>query len=362
MPRTIRIILPIICIFLLSDIEADGKSPYKLPFPYGKAYRVLQGNKGKTSHTASLEYAFDFQMDEGTKVAAARGGVVVGVKEDSDRGGPDRSFIKDGNYVWIRHEDGTVGHYFHFRKNGVLVKPGDRVLQGDIIAFSGNTGWSGTPHLHFHVSKSISISRSIPISFSDVSSNNGIPITGQICTSQNYPTRHEKTLKIIFDMYDRAELYFEFGYYKPVVAFYKRILNQKLRIELKPLEIAKQRLEKIEKIGKDTLDAAKKESQKGEYKAALNILYFAREDFGNLNIGKEIKKKFSELKKDARYKEAIKDLKEAKAIRKKLMKAIDYENKKKRKAAIKTYEDILKNYPDNRYADKIKKRLEVTKK
>jgi murein DD-endopeptidase MepM/ murein hydrolase activator NlpD len=92
-------------------------------------------------------------MPEGTLVHAARGGVVVRVKDDSDKGGASINYDPFNNYVLIRHEDGTLGHYCHLRKDGVLVKPGQTVAAGDVIAHSGNTGFSSGPHLHFCVFK-----------------------------------------------------------------------------------------------------------------------------------------------------------------------------------------------------------------
>ncbi|MGB8169537.1 MAG: M23 family metallopeptidase [Chthoniobacteraceae bacterium] len=44
-----------------------------------------------------------------------------------------------------------MGEYLHLQKNGVLVKVGDEVQAGDLVARSGNTGCSTGPHLHFHV-------------------------------------------------------------------------------------------------------------------------------------------------------------------------------------------------------------------
>ena len=52
---------------------------------------------------------------------------------------------RSGNYVSIRHGDYTVS-YCHLSKT--LVKKGARVLPGEVVAISGNTGRSTAPHLH----------------------------------------------------------------------------------------------------------------------------------------------------------------------------------------------------------------------
>ena len=90
-------------------------------------------------------------MSEGTPVHAARGGVVVRVKDDSDIGGSSMRYDRWNNYVLIRHDDGTLGYYCHLQKGGVCVKPGQAVKTGQLLAHSGNTGFSSGPHLHFCV-------------------------------------------------------------------------------------------------------------------------------------------------------------------------------------------------------------------
>ena len=131
----------------------DDNAIYQLPYAPGSRYKVTQGYNGSFSHKGSNLYAIDWQMPEGTPVLAARGGLVVKVKDDSNTGGSSMKYDPFNNYVLIRHSDGTLGHYCHLQKGGVVVKPGQMVKTGDLIAHSGNTGFSSGAHLHFSVFK-----------------------------------------------------------------------------------------------------------------------------------------------------------------------------------------------------------------
>jgi murein DD-endopeptidase MepM/ murein hydrolase activator NlpD len=127
---------------------------YGLPFLKGKRYKVLQGQKGQFSHHGDFsQYAIDFKMNVGQEICAIRDGLVITLKENSNIGGNDQKYTKDGNYLMIAHKDGTYSQYVHLQKNGVLVEKGDSVQKGQVIAYSGNTGFSSEPHLHFAVYK-----------------------------------------------------------------------------------------------------------------------------------------------------------------------------------------------------------------
>jgi len=92
-----------------------------------------------------------WSLAPGTKICAAREGVVIAAREDSDKGGLKTENLSDGNYISIQHADGSVAHYWHLKKNGVLVNVGDSIKAGQLIGMSGNTGYSAFPHLHFEV-------------------------------------------------------------------------------------------------------------------------------------------------------------------------------------------------------------------
>lgn len=145
----------------------DDAFVYSLPYERGKFYRVDQAFNGRYSHFGDFEYAVDWNMPLGSPVHAARGGVVVGVKDTHEEGGPDRAFENLCNYVMIKHADGTIGEYDHLRAYSAKVKVGDVVKTGELLAQSGNSGFTTGPHLHFFVYKAIDGGKrqSFPIRF-----------------------------------------------------------------------------------------------------------------------------------------------------------------------------------------------------
>jgi murein DD-endopeptidase MepM/ murein hydrolase activator NlpD len=54
-----------------------------------------------------------------------------------------------GNWILLQHDNGLDSTYFHLSQ--ILVKKGQRVKVGDLIGYSGNTGYSTAPHLHIGV-------------------------------------------------------------------------------------------------------------------------------------------------------------------------------------------------------------------
>ena len=129
----------------------DDSYVYRLPFPLGSSHIVSQGYNGGKTHFGSSRYAIDFAMDVGTKIYAARDGKVVKTKSDSNIGGADKEYAKYGNFVTIEHSDKTFATYYHLKQNGVAVSVRSTVKRGDLLGYSGNTGYSSGPHLHFAV-------------------------------------------------------------------------------------------------------------------------------------------------------------------------------------------------------------------
>ena len=130
-------------------LRDDTSFVYALPYEVGKSYRLVQGYFGPWSHQERA--ALDFLMKKGTKITAARDGVVLRIKEDGTKGGWSRKYRSEGNYVIVQHNDGSRAGYWHLQKDGALVNPGDTVKQGQVIALSGKTGFAAVSHLHFLV-------------------------------------------------------------------------------------------------------------------------------------------------------------------------------------------------------------------
>ena len=104
---------------------------------------VKSGSITATMYYSSGKYhgAVDFGVSTGTPVYAAADGIVV----TSTWGGSDSY----GYYIKIKHYNGLYTLYAH--GSSLVVSVGQEVKQGQLIMYSGNTGNSTGPHLHFEV-------------------------------------------------------------------------------------------------------------------------------------------------------------------------------------------------------------------
>lgn len=198
---------------------------YRLPFADDPAWKLSNGNfddpinghpdTGK-DYGNNQKYAFDFLYDSnnngigegGKNLLAARAGTVYvlatseagnswkeGTTEEAvKRTGPYPSgYSGVGNFLVIRHSNGTFGTYWHLMTNSIAVKVGDSVARGQFIAKSDNTGNASTPHVHFDVRRGWSLGYpgdkleypSVKINFQDKNHNCWIPRVRQALASNN---------------------------------------------------------------------------------------------------------------------------------------------------------------------------------
>lgn len=116
---------------------------------------LSQGIRGRT-HQGRMEFAYDLATSIGTPVYTMRAGKVIAVQDKYPDTGGGKENIARFNYVWVEHEEGYRSVYVHLQqgfRRKVSIKAGDRVEAGQLIGYSGNSGWSTGPHLHVEVQK-----------------------------------------------------------------------------------------------------------------------------------------------------------------------------------------------------------------
>jgi len=112
-------------------VQGGGSSGFTHPVPGAVRTQGIHGYNG-----------VDLGAGSGTPVLAAASGEVIVSKGSGWNGGY-------GNYIVVKHANGTQTLYAHLSKNAVGV--GARVSAGEVIGYVGSTGRSTGPHLHFEV-------------------------------------------------------------------------------------------------------------------------------------------------------------------------------------------------------------------
>lgn len=107
----------------------------RLTSPFGDRIHPVNG-------TASFHNGIDIAAPIGTSVVAPLNGEVLSVYENS----------AGGKQLIIQHPNGYRSGYAHL--NRILVRVGEEVMRGEVIAEVGNTGTSTGPHLHFTLTNS----------------------------------------------------------------------------------------------------------------------------------------------------------------------------------------------------------------
>jgi len=116
-----------------------------IPNGYPVEYKGKTSNFGYRQHPVMGQRAFhsgvDLRASMGTPVYATADGVIEWAAFHKSSG--------LGNLIIINHNFGFTTFYGHLDR--VAVKAGDFVRKGDLIGYSGNTGLSSGPHLHYEV-------------------------------------------------------------------------------------------------------------------------------------------------------------------------------------------------------------------
>ncbi|MES2023607.1 MAG: peptidoglycan DD-metalloendopeptidase family protein [Patescibacteria group bacterium] len=100
---------------------------------------------GKRLYATGSHNGVDFRASVGTPVKAMADGIVSGTG-DTDIQCPGVSF---GRFVLIKYNNGLASTYGHLSL--IKVSIGQKVARGEVVGYSGNTGYSTGPHLHVSV-------------------------------------------------------------------------------------------------------------------------------------------------------------------------------------------------------------------
>lgn len=147
-------------------------------------------------------------------------------------GNPDGG--KFGNYVTIKHSDGTYTIYAHLAKNSITVRAGDVVDQGQVIGKMGHSGSSTGTHLHFEVriGTNSSKGRVYPLDYVDPNnprpmsygSGNSFSLTSTILSKEEFIARMN-------DYYERTN---KRGFYKNFVLNAEEVYDASLANNVNP--------------------------------------------------------------------------------------------------------------------------------
>lgn len=130
----------------------SSTTSYLPPIAPNASFQISQAFGGSFSHTDEQnKYAVDIVMPVGTPVYAARSGVVLEAEDDFYKGGTNKAYSSEANNIRILHDDGSMAVYAHLELEKAQVYPGLAVMAGQLIGYSGNTGFTSGPHLHFAV-------------------------------------------------------------------------------------------------------------------------------------------------------------------------------------------------------------------
>jgi murein DD-endopeptidase MepM/ murein hydrolase activator NlpD len=136
------------------DFPLGNLFDHDKPFVFNDAngYQITMCGARETNQVDGHD-GYDWRMPEGTPLFAVADGLVMFVGEQSPSFCPPLNRTVQALYVQMLHRapDGTEFISIHGHLSRVSVAQGDVISDHTIVGLSGNTGCSGTPHLHFGV-------------------------------------------------------------------------------------------------------------------------------------------------------------------------------------------------------------------
>lgn len=129
--------------------DFDGAFPAERPgwLQKGNPARGKRISFPNAVYRKDLHLAIDYSAALETSVYACHAGVIVNQGRDDSSGGA--WFVQQR--IWTGTRFSVYAFYYHLAAGSMKFKIGHRVDGGDVIALSGNTGWSTAPHLHFEM-------------------------------------------------------------------------------------------------------------------------------------------------------------------------------------------------------------------
>jgi murein DD-endopeptidase MepM/ murein hydrolase activator NlpD len=135
--------------------SAGAEILYRVPWADGLSFMFTQVPGGRiTSHfTKATLHAVDIARPEGVPIVAAREGFVEALQAQHGATSNEEPLTYEGNFVRVRHVDGSAAIYAHLKHRGITVAVGESVGVGQLLGYSGATGDVEEPHLHFAVTR-----------------------------------------------------------------------------------------------------------------------------------------------------------------------------------------------------------------
>lgn len=129
--------------YILDPSKLPNKGVLSWPLDYVYITQLFGITKSsKRLYVSGSHSGVDFRATVGTPVKAMADGVIAGVG-NTDLQCPGVSF---GGFILIKYNNGLANTFGHLSL--IKVYNGQKVSRGEVIGYSGNTGYSTGPHLH----------------------------------------------------------------------------------------------------------------------------------------------------------------------------------------------------------------------